>query len=86
MSYDKLVLEIELAEFNADGIEEDIAVANLYCGHPVDAVSLLDVIIEEYMEESVTVTILDIPAEKSGDRPTLHAQHGRIVGARIKRV
>lgn len=83
MSYDKLILEIELVEFNANDIEDNIELVN---GLGDYTVTLLDVITEGYMEESVTVTILDIPAEKSGDYPALHAQHGRIVGARIKRV
>lgn len=72
---DRLILEIEVRDFNVEGAQD---AADEFCDG-----DLHFIVTEEWMREDVIVVANDIPAEKSGDRPEMHALEGRIVGARI---
>ena len=72
----KLVLEIEVPDFNVDGAQE--AADEFLDG------SVLDIVIEEWMREEVGVTFVTIPGEKSMNSDfEVHSRVCRIVGARI---
>lgn len=74
---DRLVLMIEVPEFNVDGAQE--AADEWYDG------DVLPIVIEEWMRDDVIVVANDIPGEKSQNHEfNLHALEGRIVGARIE--
>jgi hypothetical protein len=73
---DRLVLEIEVVGFNADGIQE---AADEY-----DETTVLDIVTTELMRENVGLTFVSIPGEKEmTDDFEVHAMNGHIVGARI---
>lgn len=74
--FDRLVLEIEVPEFNADGIQ---AAADEFCDGDV-----LFIVTEELMRRDVGLTLVSIPGEKCmNDDFEVHAMDGRIIGARI---
>lgn len=75
---DRLILEIELPDFNADGIQQG---ADDYADGDV-----LAVVVEEIMREEVGVTMVGLPGEKCLNSDfEIHASLARIVGARIKK-
>jgi hypothetical protein len=72
----RLVLEIEVPDFNVDGIQE---AADEYLDGDVKYL-----VTEELMREDVGLTFVTIPGEKSMNHEfEVHARVGRIVGARI---
>lgn len=72
----RLVLEIEVPEFNVDGAQE--AADEWYDG------DILPIVTEEWMRDDVIVVANDIPGEKNMNSDfEIHALVGRIVGARI---
>lgn len=72
----KLILEIEVPEFNVEGAQE--AADEWYKGN------ILPIVVEEWMRDDVIVVANDIPGEKSmSNEFEIHALIGRIVGARI---
>ena len=72
----RLVLEIEVPDFNVDGAQD---AADEYCDG-----DLFPIVIEEWMRESVGLTFVTIPGEKSLNSDfEVHTRVGRIVGARI---
>ena len=73
---DRLVLEIEVPDFNVDGAQE--AADEFLDG------SILDIVIEEWMREEVGVTFVTIPGVKNMNSDfEVHSRVCRIVGARI---
>ncbi len=73
MSEDRLVLEIEVPEFNVEGAQE-----------AADEWNEGNILIEEWMREDVVLALVSIPGEKSMNHEfELHGMAGRIVGARI---
>ena len=74
----RLVLEIEVPDFNVDGAQE---AADEFCDG-----DLLFIVTEEWMREDVGLTLVSLPGEKSMNHEfEVHAMNGRIVGARIAR-
>lgn len=72
----RLLLEIEIPDFNVDGAQE---AADEYLDGDV-----LAIVTEEWMREEVGVTFVTIPGEKSmNDDFEVIARTCRIVGARI---
>jgi hypothetical protein len=75
---ERLVLEIEVPEFNVEGAQE---AADEWAGG-----DLLSIVTEEWMREDVIVVANDIPGEKNQNHEfEIYALAGRIVGARIQR-
>lgn len=73
---ERLVLHIEVPEFNVDGAQE--AADEWYDG------DILPIVIEEWMRDDVIVVANDIPGEKNQNSDfEIHALTGRIVGAQI---
>ena len=73
---DKLVLHIEIPDFNVEGVQE---AANEFCDGDVAFI-----VTEELMREEVGLMFVTIPGEKSQNHEfEVHARVGRIVGARI---
>ena len=73
---DRLILEIEVPDFNVDGAQE---AADEYLDGDV-----LAIVIEEWMREEVGVTFVTIPGEKNLNSDfEVHSRTCRIVGARI---
>jgi hypothetical protein len=73
---DKLVLEIEVPEFNVEGAQK--AADEWYDG------DVLPIVTEEWMRNDVIVVANDIPGEKNLNSDfEIHALAGRIIGARI---
>lgn len=73
----KLILEIEVPQFYADGTTQEAA-DEWYDGN------VLPIVTEEWMREDVGLTLVSIPGEKNLDSDfEVHAFDGRIVGARI---
>jgi hypothetical protein len=73
--YDRLVIEVEVTDFNADGVLEELA---LWEG------SVLDVVTSEWMQPDVGVTFVTIPADgEMNSDSELISRTCRIVGARI---
>jgi hypothetical protein len=71
------VLEIEVPDFNVDGVQETLA------AYP--DITLLDIVREEWMREEVGVTFVTIPGEKSFNSDfEVHSRVCRIVGGRIE--
>lgn len=76
----RLVLEIEVPEFYVDGTEDPLPGSGAEYG-----LTLLDVVLEEWMRKDVGLTFVSIPGEKNLTSDfEVHAMNGRIVGARIK--
>lgn len=71
----RLILEIEVPDFNVDGAQE--AADEFLDG------SVLDIVIEEWMREEVGVTFVTIPGENLNSDFEVHSRVCRIVGARI---
>jgi hypothetical protein len=77
LSTHKLVLEIEVPEFWADGTTQEAA-DEWYGG------DILPIVTEEWMRRDVGLTFVSIPGEKNLNSDfEVHAMNGRIVGARI---
>lgn len=76
----RLILEIEVPDFNVDGTLENIAdMAD------VTDVTVLDVVLDEWMRREVGVTFVTLPGEKNLNSDfDVHALTCRIVGARIE--
>jgi hypothetical protein len=75
---ERLVLEIEVPDFNVDGAQE---AADEFADGDV-----LSVVIEEWMREEVGLTFVTIPGEKEQNSDfEVHTRVGRIIGARISR-
>lgn len=75
---DRLVLEIEVADFNVEGIQE---AADEFCEGDV-----LFIVTEELMRPDVALGLVSLPGEKCLNSDfEVHAKNGRIVGARIQR-
>jgi hypothetical protein len=75
---DRLILEIEVPDFNVDGAQD---AADEFCDG-----DLHFIVTEEWMREDVIVVANDIPGEKNLNSDfEIHALTGRIVGARIVR-
>ena len=73
---DRLILEIEVPDFNVDGAQE---AADEFCDGDV-----LFIVTEEWMRPEVGVTFVTIPGEKEQNRDfEVHSRVCRIVGARI---
>jgi hypothetical protein len=73
---DKLVIEVEIPDFNVDGMQE---AADEFCDGDVSFI-----VTEELMREDVGLTFVTIPGEKSQNHEfEIHTRVGRIVGARI---
>lgn len=73
---DRLILEIEVPEFNVDGAQE--AADEFLDG------DVLAIVTEEWMREEVGVTFVTIPGEKNLNSDfEVHSRVCRIVGARI---
>jgi hypothetical protein len=73
---ERLILEIEVPEFNVDGAQE--AANEWYDG------DILPIVTEEWMRDDVIVVANDIPGEKNQNSDfEIHALVGQIVGARI---
>ena len=76
MSAKRLILEIEVPNFNVEGAQE---AADEFCNG-----NLLWIVTEEWMREDVGVTFVTIPGEKTmNDDFEVQARTCRIVGARI---
>ena len=76
MTDQRLILEIEVPDFNVEGAQE---AADEFCDG-----DLLFIVTEEWMRPDVGVTFVTIPGEKSRNSDfELHTRVGRIVGARI---
>jgi hypothetical protein len=72
----KLILEIEVPDFNVEGAQE---AADEFCNG-----DLLHIITEEWMREDVGLTFVTIPGEKCMNADfEVHVRVGLIVGARI---
>jgi hypothetical protein len=72
---DRLILEIELADFNVD----DVQAASDEWDIPVK-----EIVLEEMMRPEVGLTVVTIPGEKClSDDFEVHAMNARIVGAHI---
>lgn len=77
LSTHKLILEIEVPEFWADGTTQESA-DEWYSG------DVLPIVTEEWMRSDVGLTFVSIPGEKEQNHDfEVHAMNGRIVGARI---
>lgn len=77
LSTHKLILEIEVPEFWADGTTQEAA-DEWYDG------DILPIVTEEWMRADVGLTLISIPGEKSQNHEfEVHGMDGRIVGARI---
>lgn len=77
MSAKRLVLEIEVPDFNVEGAQE--AIENDDWG-----ITLYDIVTEEWMRPNVVVVANDIPGEKCQNHEfEIHSLAGRIVGARL---
>jgi hypothetical protein len=73
---ERLVLEIEVPDFNVDGAQE---AADAYCDGDI-----LFIVTEEWMREEVGVTFVTIPGEKNMNSDfEVHSRVCRIIGARI---
>ena len=73
----RLVLEIEVPDFNVDGAQE--AADEWYEG------DVLSIVIEEWMREDVVLSLVSIPGEKEQNSDfELYGMAGRIVAARIE--
>ena len=73
---DRLVLEIEVPDFNVEGAQQ--AADEWFDG------DLLHIVTDEWMREDVGLTFVTIPGEKSMSHEfEVHTRVGRIVGARI---
>lgn len=84
----KLVLHIEVPGLWADDLDENAAI---YAGADDDPTAevkpehRLDVVLEEWMRETVGLTIVTIPGEKCLNSDfEVHAFTGRIVGAEAR--
>lgn len=76
MSDERLILEIEVPDFNVEGAQ---GAADEFCDG-----DLLFTVTEEWMREDVGLTFVTIPGEKSQNHEfEVHTRVGRIVGARI---
>jgi hypothetical protein len=72
----RLVIEVEVPDFNVDGVQE---AADEFCGGDVAFI-----VTEELMRGDVGLTFVTIPGEKSQNHDfEVHTRVGRIVGARI---
>jgi len=72
----RLVLEIEVPEFNVDGAQD--AADEYYEG------DVFPIVTEEWMRRDVVLALVSIPGEKEQSYEfELHGMSGRIVGARI---
>lgn len=72
----RLILEIEVPDFNVDGAQE--AADEFLDG------DLLHIVTEEWMREEVGVTFVTLPGEKNLNSDfEVHSRVCRIVGARI---
>jgi hypothetical protein len=77
----KLILEIEVPDFNVDGVPEMLASLSAD-GYEV---SLFDTLEDEWMRLDVALGLVSVPGEKCmSDEFEVHAMNGRIVGARIE--
>jgi hypothetical protein len=75
---ERLVLHIEVPEFNVDGTQEAADEWN-------DG-NILPIVTEEWMRDDVIVVANDIPGEKNMNSDfAIHALVGRIIGAEIVR-
>jgi hypothetical protein len=80
-----LVLHIEISGFNADGLDEYAAACSE--PDPPGPEDRLYVVTEEWMRETVGVTLVSLPGEKCmSDDFEVHAFTGRIVGAEAREV
>jgi hypothetical protein len=78
-----LVLHIEIPGFNADGLDEYAAICSE--PDPPGPEDRLYVVTEEWMRETVGITLVSIPGEKCmSDDFEIHAFTGRIVGAEAR--
>ena len=76
MSDRRLILEIEVSEFNVDGAKES-------ADEFVDG-DVLAIVTEEWMRDEIGVTFVTIPGEKSMNHEfEIFTRTCRIVGARI---
>lgn len=74
----KLILEIEVPDFNVEGTLENIAAFG-------GDVTVLDVVTEEWMRSEVGVTFVTLPGEKCQNHEfEIESRVCRIVGARIE--
>jgi hypothetical protein len=77
-----LVLHIEVPGIWADDLDESAA---LYAEGDPSPTDYLDVVVEEWLEETVGLTVISLPALKElASDGQLHAYEGRIVGAETK--
>jgi hypothetical protein len=73
---ERLILEIEVPDFNVEGAQE---AADEFCNGDV-----LFIVTEEWMRDEVGVTFVTIPGEKSQNHEfEIESRVCRIVGARI---
>ena len=76
-----LVLHVAVPGFYADDLDD---CARIYADGDPGPDDRLEVVLEEWMRETVVITLVTLPGEKStNDDFEMHAYTGRIVGAEI---
>lgn len=75
-----LRLTIEVPGIWADDLDACASELN----DPPDADARLDVVLNEWMQADVGLTVVTIPGENSNDEPTLQAYNARIVAAEAR--